>query len=195
MNAKRLWLILPAAGMPYVILGATAVILFSADNAVARYILETVFGGNGLLLLGCTLAYCAVAAALTVCGAVLAVVRRWDAFSLAKTAMIVKCLQIPAYAVIFVLGVLMMITLFTLPFVLVFAAVDYLTLMLTGLFNSAAVVAAIRARVLTLKDTWWVIALQFVFCADVAASVLFYCRLKKAYGDRNIKEQQKEVTV
>ncbi len=175
---------LPAAGMPYVILAAAAVVLFSADSAVARYIMETVFRGNALLLLGCALAYCAVAAALTVCCAVLAVVRRWDALSLAKTAMIIKCLQIPAYAIIFVLGVLMMITIFTLPFVLVFAAVNYLTLIMTGLLNSVAVVAAIRARMLTLKDTWWVIALQFVFCADVAASVLFYCRLKKAYRAR-----------
>lgn len=189
MNVKRIWLMLPAAGMPYVILGATAVILFSADNAVARYILETVFGGNGLLLLGCTLAYCAVAAVLTACCAVLAIVRRWDALSLAKTAMIIKCLQIPAYIVILVLGVLMTITLFTVPFVLVLAAIDYLTLLMTGLLNSAAVIAAIRARVLTLKDTWWIIALQFVFCADVAASVLLYGRLKKAYrGEKDDQE-------
>ena len=42
-----------------------------------------------------------------------------------------------------------------------------------------AVVLAIRNGKVSFKESWWVILLQFIYCADVVATVIFYVKLKK----------------
>ena len=103
----------------------------------------------------------------------------WDALSVAKTTMIIKLLQIPAYLVIFLLSLIFIITIFTFGFVIAFAFFDYLTLLMSGMLGILAVVQAIRNGKVSLKKSWWVILLQFIYCADVVAAVIFYVKLKK----------------
>jgi hypothetical protein len=98
---------------------------------------------------------------------------------MAKTAMIVKLTQVPAYVLIFILGVLFVITLFTIPFTLGIYLLDCLTLALTGFLTLAAVICAIRQGLCTWKECIWVVILQFIFCGDVVASILFFRMLKK----------------
>ena len=51
---------------------------------------------------------------------------------------------------------------------------------MTGLFVVSSVIATIKNNTFTLKEVIWVILLQFVFCADVISSVVFYIKLKRA---------------
>ena len=82
------------------------------------------------------------------------------------------------YIVIFVLGVVLAITPFGFGFVFIFVILDGLTLALTALINIAAVVNSVQQGDFTYKETWWVILLQFVFCADVVVSFI-WCRILK----------------
>ena len=75
----------------------------------------------------------------------------------------------------------MAITLFTIPFAVGLVVIDCLALFMTGLPIIASAVMAKRQGVFSLKEVFWVIALQFVFCADVIASVMFYLKLKRYY--------------
>ena len=98
--------------------------------------------------------------------------------SLAKFAMIIKWMQVPAYVAIFALGLIFAITLFTIPIAIIFVLVDCLTLLLTGLLTISAAVVAVRQGVFQTKDVLWIILLQFVFCADVLAATVFYKKLR-----------------
>lgn len=93
--------------------------------------------------------------------------------------MIVKLIQVPAYIIIFILAVLFLITIFTAPFTAALFIFDYLMLIMTGLLNSAAVIAAIRQRKTTFKSSFWVLLLQFFFCADAVASVVFFLKVRQ----------------
>ena len=179
MNKKRIWYIIPSVLIPYIALFEITTIFFSTKYSLARFIMEKVFQNNGLLVLAFLLIFCMVAVILNVVGFTLSICQKWDALSLAKTAMIVKFVQAPTYLIIFVLGVLLFITIFTIPFVFVLFIINCLTLVLTGLVTLASVINAVRGRTFTFKESVWVMILQFVFCADVVATIIFYIMLKK----------------
>lgn len=179
MNRNRIWYILPTAVLPYLVLLALAVIFFSADHPVFAFLMESVFGGNALLLIAALLLYCVFAGMLSVICFVTGIRKGWDALSLAKSAMILKLCQVPAYALIFVLGIVFAITLFTIPFAIGLFLLDCLTLCLTGLLTAAAAINAVRQGFFQSKEVLWIVLLQLVFCADVAATIAFYCKLRK----------------
>ena len=180
MNKKRIWLVLPAAAIPYVVIITLLFIFYSVQNPAIGFIMEKLFFSNALYLLLLFLIYVVMAIALTVIAFVLAIVKNWDAVSLAKTAMLIKVIQIPAYIVIFGLGVLLAITIFTYPVTILFIILDYITLVMSGLLNIAGVILAARQKKQSFKSSVWIVVLQFVYCADIVASVIFYIKLKKA---------------
>lgn len=110
---------------------------------------------------------------------VLSIRKSWDSLSLAKTAVIVKLIQVPAYLLIFVMGVLLLLTIFTIPFAIALFLFDCITLCLTGLLTIAAAVNAARQRYITAKCAIWVGVLQFVFVADVVSTMVFFSKLPK----------------
>lgn len=179
MNAKRSLLILPALLLPYVALLALAVIFFSADLPMLARLMESVFNNNALILMAALLGYCLIAAALSIFCFFQSICKKWDALSMAKTAVIVKLIQIPAYIAVFVVGVLCTITVFTIPFTVGMFLLDCVTLFLSGLLTIAAVINAVRRGDFPFKHVFWIILLQFVFCADVVASIVLYKKLKK----------------
>lgn len=179
MNSKRIWLMMPAATMLYLMIALLLFVFFGTQVSWISHIMEKVFQNNALPVLAALLLHAVGALALSVVCSVLAIVKKWDALSLAKAAMILKLAQIPAYVAIFVLGVFLFIAIWTIPFVILFVMVDYLVLVMTGLLNTAAVIGAVREKAMPVKSVIWVMVLQLVFCADVVASVVFYKQLKK----------------
>lgn len=179
MNKKRIWFILPAALLPYLGILALAVIFFSTENPVFEFIMESIFNSNALDLIATLLLYCILATVLSIVCFAVSIRKRWDALSLAKSAMIMKLFQVPAYVLIFVLGVLFAFAIFTIPFAVGLFLLDCLTLFLTGLLTAAAVMNAVRQGVFKSKEVIWIILLQLVFCADVVASIVFYTTLRK----------------
>ena len=176
---KRMWLLIPAALIPYISLGAVVFIL-NSTQPVFSWIMDRIFSDNGLIFAAVILLICLVAAALGIIGFVKSIREQWDAIPMAKTVMWIKLCQIPAYVAIFVLGMIMAITIFTIPFAIALFLLDCLALTVTGLLNFSAVLAACREGKTTWKKSWWVAALQMVFCADVVASVIFYFCLQRS---------------
>ena len=137
------------------------------------------FFNNGLLLLLCVLLYVVFAVVLCVIFVIMSFARGWDPLSIAKAAMTVKIIQIPAYIAIFVLGVLLAITLFTMPFVILLLISNVVTLILSGALVITSVVLSVKKYKLDTSDAVLYIVLQFVFCADVVAAAMWCARLKR----------------
>lgn len=178
MNAKRFWLLLPTILLPYFTLLLLAIVILSTKVPVFEFIITHVFRENILYILAIMLIFCLIAVVCSVTCFVLSVRKGWSPVALAKCAMIIKWMQAPAYVMIFILGLIFAITLFTIPFAIIFVLVDCLTLVLTGLLTISAARIAVRQGVFQTKDVLWVILLQFVFCVDVLAATVFYIKLK-----------------
>lgn len=180
MNKRLLLVSAPILLVPYLALFTLATVFFSTKLPFFNYIMESVFDNNALYLIAVLLLYCILTGVLSVVCFFVSLHKRWDAVSLAKTAMIMKLVQIPAYVLLFALGVVFLITIFTFPFSIGLFVIDCLSVFMTGLFVISSVIATIRNNTFTCKEVIWVILLQFVFCADVISSVVFYMKLKRA---------------
>ena len=95
---------------------------------------------------------------------------RWSPRSMALAGMVVKLLQIPAYVIWFLVGVLLIVFMGPILTLLV----DTMTIALTGLVGLAAVARCKQAGLLTWKQAVVHGVLQFVFCADVISAVILY---------------------
>lgn len=93
----------------------------------------------------------------------------------------VKALHVPAYVFLFLAGFASLITIFTAGFAVVFMILDGLTIVLSGLVGLSAVLRLRDEGKLTLSQTGLHGLLQFVFCADLASSILLYFHAK---GDK-----------
>jgi hypothetical protein len=78
--------------------------------------MENIFQNNAWILLATFTLYCIIASTLSIICFILSIVKKWDALTLAKTSMIIKLIQVPAYIMIFIFGFIMLITIFTIPF-------------------------------------------------------------------------------
>ena len=74
---------------------------------------------------------------------------------------------------IFVFGILLAITIFTIPFSIGLFLFDCLSLFLTGALMISAVINSIKQGIVKFKDILWIMILQFVFCADVVSAIIF----------------------
>ena len=185
MNKKLFLISVPIVLLPYLVLFALAVIFFSTDLPFFNNIMESVFDDNALYMIGALLLYCILTGVLSVVCFIESICKKWDAISLAKTAMIMKLAQVPAYVLIFALGAVFVITIFTIPFSVGLFITDCLSVFMTGLFVISSVIASIRNKTFTRKEVIWVVLLQFVFCADVISSVIFYKKLKRVNQQQN----------
>ena len=149
------------------------------SSVLSLDLMEVLFQNNIWYYLLAFLGYLLLAFGLCLGGFGLALGKRWDAASLAKTAWIVKLIQIPAYLAIFVLGVIFLTSIFLFAFTLVLMLLDYVSILMSGMLCSAAVINGSRSGKIRLKSNIWIIILQFIFCADVIAAGFCHHRLKK----------------
>lgn len=177
MNKKRIWFFVPAILFPYAVLAFLGILFFSSRMSLD--LMEVLFQNNIWYYLLAFLGYLLLAFGLCLGGFGLALGKKWDAASLAKTAWIVKLIQIPAYLAIFVLGVLFLTSIFLFAFTLVLMLLDYVSVLMSGMLTSAAVINGSRSGKIRLKSNIWIIVLQFIFCADVVAAGICHRRLKK----------------
>ena len=178
MNKKVLFFI-PIVLAPYLVLLAFATIFFSTKLPAFRWIMEDVFRGNALYLVAAVLIFCVIIVVWSGILSFVSIYKKWDALAVAKCAMIIKLAQIPAYAMIFALGVLLAIGIFTIPFAIGLFVLDCLLLFATGLLVISAVVISTRNERHTFREMLWVVLLQFVFCVDVIASIFLYRKMKQ----------------
>lgn len=158
---------IPVILFPYFLLAAIGC-LYSPT------IMETVFSDNGYLVLLSVILFGAVCWVFAALLALYILLKKADAVRGARLAMTVKLAQIPAYIAIFVLGTLYAITIFGLGFAAFFVITDCISVAMTGLIGAAAVARAYLCGRLTIRRAVVLAVLQFVFVADVVASVVLF---------------------
>lgn len=168
MNKKNIWLVIPTMFMPYLVVVILSIMMFGENNPFGK-----------INPLGIILLYSLIATILNIFWFVRSIIKKGDPILTAKWAMIIKVVQIPAYIAIFILGICLMITIFTIPFVIGLFFIDSLILFLTGLITISSAINSIRLKKLKITDIIWVIILQFVFCADVVVTIIYYLKIKK----------------
>lgn len=178
MISKRVWLTIPTVLLPYFALFTLATVFLSTKTSFFKWVMESVFCGNAILLIAAFILYCLLAAVLNAVFLIGGLCNKTDALFLAKYYMTVKLIQIPGYALIFVLGVLCAITIVTIPFSVALFFVDCFSLLLSGLGVASAAVRAIRQGIFKPKEILWVLITQFIFCIDVVAAIILYVNLK-----------------
>ena len=198
MNPKRIWLLLPTIILPYFALLLAATVFLSTYLQAFELVMERVFHENGLYILVVLLVFCLIAVVLSITFFLLSIRKNWNPVSLAKYAMVIKWMQVPAYIAILVFGLILAITLFTIPIAILFVLIDCLTLLLTGLLTISAAVNTMRQGIFQRKEILLIIILQFVFCLDVFATTVFYRKLRKHshfdQDDRLTKRNDPECT-
>lgn len=179
MNGKRILLLLPAALSPYLLIASMG-ITYSLPEKIFSHI-----GGpyNPWVLLVAPI-FIFISFILCAVCFILSIKRKWDPLSLAKAAMIIKLTQIPAYLIIFVLGMLLATTIWLIALVLLLAFFDYVFLIMSGSVCIAAAINSEDDKRKALKKNLWIVICQFIYLADVIASVILYFRLKSPSGTK-----------
>ena len=166
MNIKRIWLVLPAMLTPYIVLSLWLGNWFSAEQNTDTDFLCPAFWAVGAV------------AVISVFCLVISYIKNWNALSYTKTIMIIKLLKIPGNILICATGILAGAVPEgrTIGFSLLL--ICYITILLTGLMNTVAVINANKQYAIDIKKDFWAIVLQFFFVTDVVSSIAFYAYLK-----------------
>ena len=178
MNKKRIWWLVPTITLPYALLLTLCIILFSTDQSIFKFIMKNIFQNNIWIVFVTFTLYCIIASILSIICFILSIVNKWDSLTLAKTSMITKLIQVPAYIMIFIFGLIMLITIFTIPFSFALFIFDCWILFLTSLITLSGVFNSIHEKKFKFNEIIWLIILQFIFCVDVVSSIIFYRKLK-----------------
>lgn len=165
--------LMTAAIFPYLV-------LLGIFCCFSNFLMERVFRNNAYLLLLCLLMIW-VGSFLLVTGiCTVGAGKRWTALELAKANMVVKLVQIPAYVLIFLMGLACTITIFTIGFTVVFFFLDCLSIVLTGLIGLGAAKLGCREGILSKKETLLYGVLPFLFCLDVICAIVLFRKVKRA---------------
>lgn len=100
-----------------------------------------------------------------------------------KVNMIIKIIHIPAYIVVFILGLGFMMSFFF-PVALIFMFLDAVTIFCSGSIGLSGILNGKKEEKFSKNETIIYGILQFVFCLDVLFSIITYRRSKqlKAYS-------------
>ena len=164
-------------------------IIFAVFCMYSGFLMATVFHNNALELLLFILIIYFFAFICTVLFVVTNLRKHKPAFEMTRISMIIKLIHIPAYIVIFLMGLLSLATIFTMGFGLVFLILNCMTIFLTGLIGASGIAQGKREEKLSKKSAVIHGILQFMFCVDVISAVIIHRRIKLLQKDSNHSEQ------
>jgi len=165
-------------------------ILFALICMFTNTFMETVFQNNGFYLIFTLIAVYIIASASSIIFFVKSIFKKVNSQELLYTNMIIKLIQIPAYILIFVFGLLCLLTIFTIAISIVLMIFDCIAIFLTGLIGMAGIIRCFIENKITKKTAIIYAVLQFIFCADVIACVKIYRKVKRLNG-KGVEELSK----
>jgi len=174
MKKNGICLVIPALLFPYFVILSLATIFFANKSSFFSAIMEGIFRGNAWYLTAALTGFALIAAGMCVIFLILALRRRWEPCFVAKVAMILKLIQIPAYIVIFILGVLFLLTVFTIPFTFALVIFDCVAILMSGLVTVSSIINARRMGMISKAEAVIFAVLQFVFVLDVISAVVLF---------------------
>lgn len=170
-----------------IVRGAPAVIITLFPYSVAfilycifsGFLMESVFMNSAFVCLAALFLFwiAGLICAVSVC--VSGILRKRDAFGMIRTVMLIKVISIPAYIVIFIVGTLCMLTIFTFGISIFLMLFDAMSIFLSGTVGVAAVKRAHDEKVISVGEAVLHGILQFLFCADVVSSLILFCKAKR----------------
>lgn len=153
--------------------------VFLTYSVTNETIMEKLFGNNIYIGFFWLIALWVIALINAVIVTIFGVLSKSKSKQLAKTVMLVKLLQIPAYIAIFAVGMLCLATIFTVFLSVLLLIVDVMTILLSGLIGVSSVKNCYSDGVISYKESIIFGLLQFVFCIDVVISIVVYVKAKK----------------
>ena len=192
MNKKTMWLVFPFAFVPYAILLFLTFMFNSASGSdLILFIMEATNGNILFILMGVSFAYIFVSFCLCLVAVRIGFKKGYPAYTGAKIIMIIKTVLIPAHIVSFLLGAILFIMIFTFAISILMAIINGTVILMMGLLNIIPMVSAVKQGYTKYKRTLWAIILQFIPCADVVASIIFYILLRKKKKElEKIKQEE-----
>ena len=104
---------------------------------------------------------------------------REELISLAKTQMIVRIVQAPAYIVIFIAGSIGVITIFTIGISVALAVFDVLSIVVTGLSSVGVYALLGKSGMISQKERLMFSVAGFIYCFDVIAAIICHRQINE----------------
>ena len=111
---------------------------------------------------------------------------KWETKTLALFSMLVKLLHIPAYIMLFVVGLggMLMVKLIAVTlFVVIF---DWLLMFLSGVLTLPTYIKALKGHIITGFEAIILSVFSFIFCIDILFAVVAYILISKRNGAKQI---------
>ncbi|MGI5959688.1 MAG: hypothetical protein ACOX60_09775 [Massiliimalia sp.] len=167
-------LLIPAMIFPYlVVLFFICYFIFGnlSDQFSQIFLKQMEWVGVGILLM---------LAGAVLCNIIFMVSSRTaDSAEILKAALLLKCIHIPTYLVLFLFGLILgMMFFITMPLILFLVFLDYITLVLSSMVSVYALARSLRDK--TLGTGLFLLGLicQFLFCLDVISLLIFVLQTK-----------------
>lgn len=154
-------------------------IVFCLYCIFSGFLMESVFQNNAYLFLLILIIIWVVALVCAISICAVSLVEKWNFIELSRTNMLIKTVSIPAYLVIFVISAACMITIFGFALSIILMIFDMMSIVLSGLIGISAVKRSYDSKAISANEMILYGVLQFVFCADVATSMIVFYKSKK----------------
>ena len=170
---KKFLLSLPVLLFPYSI-------IFALFCIWSGFLMETLFQNNAFLLIFALLFFFVIALGFSITTCALGLIKNWDYVELSRLNMLIKLLSIPAYIMIFIIGILCFITIFTFVVSFILIILDCMAILLSGLIGVCAIKRCYDNKAISSKEMILHSILQFIFCVDIISSIIVFIKAKKA---------------
>jgi hypothetical protein len=158
-------------------------IIFALICIFKGYFMDTVFHNNAYSLLLTLIVLYVAALVCAVIAFITSFEKKIKILEVLRINMIMKLIHIPAYLFIFVVGLLCMLSIFTIGITIVLMIFDGMTIVLSGLIGLGGVIRSLRENKISKKAAVIHGILQFVFCADIINSIVMYRTIKATEYD------------
>lgn len=117
---------------------------------------------------------------------------QWDYLELLEVNLLIKCVQIPAYIVVFLFGVAFLLTIFTFGISIVLIFLDCFSVFLSGMVASTAIKRTVAEGALNKGLAFFLKIGSFIFCLDVIVAIVLYIIGRDKVTDIHVKTLSEE---
>ncbi len=172
-NYHRIAFVVPCVLYPYVILLFLYLLMGETE------LFGKLFNNDGFLGIGILILFLAVACIFALVAAMYGIFHEWDSLFCSKMVLAVKLLHIPAYIIIFLLGIMFSVMIFTFVISFLFIIFDVILITVTGMLGTTAAIRAYKEGKCSLKWAIFLSVCQYIFCIDVFVSLYLFCMVRE----------------
>ena len=176
------WIII-LDGLFICLIALLLILIFAGENPVFSWLWKYVFSNNVYRPLGFILLFELVMFATTIGYTIRALRKGYtysskEALDLAKTQMIMRLVQIPAYVFVFFMGVMGMFLIFTIGISLALFLFDIISITVTGIASVAIYAILADLKMISKKQQLLYSIGGFIYGLDVIVACLCYKKVK-----------------